>query len=461
MKHIDMCEIFAAPEKYIDKDITVCGWVRSVRDSKTVGFVALNDGTCLAGMQIVVDKENAPDALIALKQSVGASLKVEGKLVKALNEQQAVELNAVSVTVLGTSPEDYPLQKKKHSLEFLRTIPHLRGRTNTFNAMFHIRSELAKAIHAFFASRNFTYVHTPIITGSDCEGAGEIFRVTTQPYNAEYKTEEEYYDNDFFGKKVGLTVSGQLEGEAMAMALGKIYTFGPTFRAENSNTSRHAAEFWQIEPEVAFADLEDIIELATAMIKSITAHVLKNCPAEIDFFEKFFEKGLKDKLQNIVDSEFAVLDYTDAIAILEKADQDFAYPVFWGADLQTEHERYLTDVVYKRPVFVINYPKDIKSFYMKLNPDGKTVAATDLLVPGVGEIIGASQREDNYDLLMDQITSRGMKMSDYEWYMELRKFGSAPHSGFGLGFERMLMYVTGIGNIRDTAPFPRTKNYMA
>ncbi|MBQ5810486.1 MAG: asparagine--tRNA ligase, partial [Clostridia bacterium] len=383
MKHIDMCDIFAAPEKFIDTDITVCGWVRSVRDSKTVGFVALNDGTCLAGMQIVVDKEAAPDALVALKQSVGASLKVEGKLVKAMNDQQPFELNAKSVEVLGTSPEDYPLQKKKHSLEFLRTIPHLRGRTNTFNAMFHIRSELAKAIHAFFASRNFTYVHTPIITGSDCEGAGEIFRVTTQPYNAEYKTEEEYYDNDFFGKKVGLTVSGQLEGEAMAMALGKIYTFGPTFRAENSNTSRHAAEFWQIEPEVAFADLNDIIELATAMIKSITAHVLKNCPAEIDFFEKFFEKGLKDKLKNIVDSEFAVLDYTDAIAILEKADQDFAYPVFWGADLQTEHERYLTDVVYKRPVFVINYPKDIKSFYMKLNPDGKTVAATDLLVPGV------------------------------------------------------------------------------
>ena len=461
MKHIDMCDIFASPEKYIDTDITVCGWVRSVRDSKTVGFVALNDGTCLTGMQIVVDKENAPEALVALKQGVGASLSVEGKLVKSMNDQQPFELNATAVTVLGGCPEDYPLQKKKHSLEFLRTIPHLRGRTNTFNAMFHIRSELAKAIHAFFASRNFTYVHTPIITGSDCEGAGEIFRVTTQPYNAEYKSEEDYFDNDFFGKKVGLTVSGQLEGEAMAMALGKIYTFGPTFRAENSNTSRHAAEFWQIEPEVAFADLNDIIELATAMIKSITDHVLKNCPAEIDFFEKFFEKGLKDKLQNIVDSEFAVLDYTEAISILEKADQDFAYPVFWGADLQTEHERYLTDIVFKRPVFVINYPKDIKSFYMKLNPDGKTVAATDLLVPGVGEIIGASQREDNYDLLMDQITSRGMRMSDYEWYMELRKFGSAPHSGFGLGFERMLMYVTGIGNIRDTAPFPRTKNYMA
>jgi len=456
MKHTDLCDIFASTGEYIDKEITVCGWIRTVRDSKAVGFIALNDGTSLNNLQIVIDKEAFEKADEALHLSVGTSISVSGKLVKSLNEQQPVELHPASLTVLGACPSDYPMQKKRHTLEFLRTIPHLRGRTNTFNAMFRVRSSLAKAIHDFFQGRNFTYVHTPIITGSDCEGAGEIFRVTTHEFRTPYETEEEYYANDFFKKKAGLTVSGQLEGEALALAMGKIYTFGPTFRAEKSNTPRHAAEFWQIEPEVSFADLNDIISLATDMIKYITNAVLEDCPEEIDFFEKFFEKGLKEKLLNIVNSEFAVLEYTDAIEILKKADVEFQYPVSWGLDLQTEHERYITEKVFGKPVFVINYPKEIKSFYMKLNPDGKTVAATDLLVPGVGEIIGASQREDNYDLLLDQIKSRGMTLEDYEWYLDLRKYGSAPHSGFGLGFERMLMYITGVSNIRDTAAFPRT-----
>ena len=327
--------------------------------------------------------------------------------------------------------------------------------------MFRLRSQLAFAIHEFFKQDNFTYVHTPLITGSDCEGAGEVFRVTTQPYDAKYDSEEEYYADDFFKCKAGLTVSGQLEGETMAMALSKIYTFGPTFRAENSNTARHAAEFWQIEPEVAFAELDDIIDLATRMIKYIINYVLTNCPNEIAFFEQFYEKGLTAKLQNIVDSEFATLDYTEAIEILKKSGKEFAYPVEWGLDLQTEHERYLTDEVYKRPVFVVNYPKVIKSFYMKQNPDGKTVAATDLLVPGVGEIIGGSQREDDYEKLYNVMVERGMTMDDYKYYLDLRKFGSAPHSGFGLGFERILMYITGIGNIRDTVCYPRTAGYLA
>ncbi len=461
MKHTDLCEIYKDYDKFIDTEITVCGWIRNNRDSKNMCFIALNDGTVLQPLQIAVEKANLENSEVLAKQGVGASISVTGKLIKSFNDKQPVELQPTSFEILGECPSDYPLQKKKHSMEFLRTIPYLRGRTNTFNAMFRVRSQLAKAIHEFFQSNNFTYVHTPIITGSDCEGAGEVFRVTTHEFNTPYTTEEEYYANDFFKQKAGLTVSGQLEGEAMAMALGKIYTFGPTFRAENSNTVRHAAEFWHIEPEVAFADLFDIIELATNMIKHITKHIIDNCPDELTFFENFFEKGLKEKLQNIVDAEFAVVDYTDAVETLSKADVEFAYPIEWGADLQTEHEKYLTDVVYKRPVFVINYPKDIKSFYMKLNPDGKTVAATDLLVPGVGEIIGASQREDNYDLLMEQLEKRNMNPEDYDWYVNLRKFGSAPHSGFGLGFERMLMYITGVGNIRDTIPFPRTTGFLA
>ena len=461
MKHTDICDLNKNYSAILNSDITLCGWIKSVRDSKQTCFIELNDGTCLDNVQIVIDKDTFEDTQNAMKQNVGASLAVFGKAVPSLNEKQPFEISPTTIEVLGASPADYLLQKKKHSLEFLRSIPHLRARTNTFNAMFRLRSQLAYAIHDFFRTNNFTYVHTPIITGSDCEGAGEIFRVTTQDFETPYKTEDDYYANDFFKRKAGLTVSGQLEGETMAMALGKIYTFGPTFRAENSNTARHAAEFWQIEPEVAFADLYDIIDLATGMIKYITEYVLKNCPDELAFFERFYEKGLKDKLQNIVDSEFAVLEYTEAVDILIKSEESFVYPVTWGCDLQTEHERYLTDKVYKRPVFVVNYPKEIKSFYMKQNPDGKTVAATDLLVPCVGEIIGASQREDDFDLLYEQIKKRGMRMEDYKYYLDLRKYGSAVHSGFGLGFERMLLYITGIGNIRDTVPYPRTAGYLA
>ncbi len=461
MKHTDICELLKDHTAYTDNEITVCGWIRSLRDSKNVSFIELNDGTAFGNVQIVIDKESFAGAESIARQTVGTALCVCGKVAESLNEKQPFEIQAKDITVLGVSPQDYPLQKKKHSLEFLRTIPHLRARTNTFNAMFRLRSELAKAIHLFFASENFVYVHTPIITGSDCEGAGEVFRVTTQEYDHGCRSEEEYYANDFFKQKAGLTVSGQLEGEALAMALGKIYTFGPTFRAEDSNTARHAAEFWQIEPEVAFAELDDIIALAARMIKSITDYVLKNCDAELSFFEGFYEKGLRNKLKNIVESEFARITYTEAVDILEKCDEKFVYPVFWGCDLQTEHERYLTDKVYKRPVFVTDYPKEIKSFYMKANPDGKTVAATDLLVPGVGEIIGASQREDDYDKLLAVINERGMKLDDYKYYMQLRKWGSAPHSGYGLGFERMLMYITGIGNIRDTIPYPRTTGNLS
>lgn len=460
MQHTDISELMKNYSSYMDKDITVCGWIKSVRDSKQTCFIELNDGTGMKNVQIVIDKTTFTDESV-MKQNVGAALEVKGKVVKSLNEKQPFEISPEVINVLGASPSDYPLQKKAHSLEFLRTIPHLRVRTNTFNAMFRLRSALAVAIHDFFRSENFTYVHTPIITSSDCEGAGEVFRVTTQPANAKFDTDEDYFAQDFFKKRAGLTVSGQLEGETMAMALSKIYTFGPTFRAENSNTARHAAEFWQIEPEVAFADLNDIIGLATRMIKSITKQVLDTCPDEIAFFEKFYEKGLTAKLKNIVESEFAVLDYTEAIEILKKSGKEFNYPVSWGLDLQTEHERYLTDEVYKRPVFVINYPKDIKAFYMKQNDDGKTVAATDLLVPGVGEIIGASQREDDYDKLLQVMTDRGMNVEEYKYYLDLRKFGSAPHSGYGLGFERMLMYITGIGNIRDTIAYPRTAGYLA
>lgn len=460
MKHIDVSELVANYDKYMDKPITVCGWIKSVRNSKQTCFIDLNDGTGMKNIQIVIDKTGEYDENVT-KQNVGAALAVDGTLVKSINEKQPFEVKPEKITVLGESPSDYPLQKKAHSLEFLRTMPHLRTRTNTFNAMFRLRSQLAMAIHEFFKNDNFTYVHTPLITGSDCEGAGEVFRVTTQPANAKYACDDDYYADDFFKRKAGLTVSGQLEGEAMAMALSKIYTFGPTFRAENSNTARHAAEFWQIEPEVAFADLYDIIDLATRMIKYITNYVLTNCPNEIAFFEQFYEKGLTDKLRNIVDSEFAIIEYTKAIDILKESKKEFAYPVEWGLDLQTEHERYLTDEVFKRPVFVINYPKDIKSFYMKQNPDGKTVAATDLLVPGVGEIIGASQREDDYEKLYNVIVERGMALEDYKYYLDLRKFGSAPHSGYGLGFERMLMYITGIGNIRDTIAYPRTAGYLA
>ena len=456
MKNIDIAKILTQGEQYEGQSVMVSGWVRTARDSKNMAFIALNDGSSLKHLQLVIDKSvDLGDISKFLK--VGVSLTANGVVVKALNGN-GYELNVTSLELLGDCPNDYPLQKKYHSLEFLRTIPQFRVRTNTFNAVLRVRSKLAFAIHRFFQENDYIYVNTPIITGSDCEGAGEIFHVTTRDYNTakECKSEEEYYAGDFFKQKAGLTVSGQLEGEVAALAMGKIYTFGPTFRAEMSFTPRHAAEFWQIEPEVAFAKLPDIIEIAQAMIKYITKAVLEECPAELDFFEANFEKGLKAKLQNVVDSEFKVLDYTDAIEILKKADKQFDYPVEWGLDLQSEHERYITEEVFKKPVFVTNYPKDIKSFYMKQNPDGKTVAATDLLVPGIGEIIGCSEREADYDKLLDAMTSRGMNLDDYKGYMDLRKYGSVPHSGFGLGFERMLMYVTGMQNIRDVQLYART-----
>lgn len=457
MKHIDLCEITSA---LVGKTVTVCGWVRTSRDSKNVAFAELNDGSRLEHVQIVFDKADfkAADKLAAML-ALGSAITVTGAVEKGLKDG-AVEIRAKNAELLGGSDTSYPLQKKRHTMEFLRTIPHLRVRTNTFNAVFRVRSELSYAIHEYFHKNGYYYVHSPIITGSDCEGAGEVFKVTTVGFDPSVKSEDEYYAKDFFGRSAGLTVSGQLEGEVMATALGKIYTFGPTFRAENSNTPRHAAEFWQIEPEVAFADINDIIAIATDMIKSIIGHLLEHCKPELEFFDARFENGLIAKLRHVVDSDFARVDYSDAIEILKKSGKTFVYPVEWGLDLQTEHERYLTDEYFKKPVFVVNYPRKIKSFYMKQNPDGKTVAATDLLVPGVGEIIGCSERENDYDKLLAEITSRGMKLTDYANYLDLRKYGSVPHSGFGLGLERMLMYVTGMSNIRDTVEFPRTKDEL-
>lgn len=452
MKHTDIKEILTK-EELINTDVTVCGWVRTSRDSKNVAFIELNDGTTLKHLQIVLDKNNFED--ISEYMPLGTGLKIEGTVVKGM-VQNAVEINAKSIIVLGKCPGEYPLQKKRQNLDTLRSIPHLRVRTNTFNAIFRVRSVLAASIHEYFQKNNYVYVNTPILTASDCEGAGEVFKVTTIGYSDKYKNEEEYYADDFFGKRAGLSVSGQLEGETAAMAFGKIYTFGPSFRAEKSNTLRHVAEFWHIEPEVAFAELPDIIEIAQDMIKYIIADVLKKCPQEIEFFEKFFEKGLTEKLNNVVNNDFVVLDYTDAIEQLKKANVEFQYPVEWGCDLQTEHERYITEVLYGKPVFVTNYPKEIKSFYMKQNPDGKTVAATDLLVPGVGEIIGCSEREADLEKLLNAMKAKGMTTDEYEDYLDLRRFGSVPHSGFGLGFERIIMYVTGVQNIRDVQLYPRT-----
>ena len=449
MKHIDIKDIQTKAE-YVDTDVTVCGWVRTSRDSKNMAFLEMNDGTSLKHLQIVIDKSALDNYDFALK--LGTALKVTGTVVPA--RQGSVEINAKEITLLGDCPADYPLQKKRHTLEFLRTMPHLRVRTNTFNAVLRVRSVMAASIHKYFQDRNYVYINTPLLTGSDCEGAGEVFKVTTIGYSDQYKSEEEYYSNDFFGKKAGLSVSGQLEGEVAAMAMGKIYTFGPSFRAENSNTPRHVAEFWHIEPEVAFAELDDIIEIAEDMIKYIVRDVMEKCPQELAFFNQHFEKGLIDKLQHLLDSEFEILDYTKAI--LKDAKKEFVYPVEWGCDLQTEHERYITEEVFNKPVFITNYPKDIKSFYMKQNPDGKTVAATDLLVPGVGEIIGCSEREADYDKLVEAMKARNMNMDEYADYLELRKFGSVPHSGFGLGFERIIMYVTGMSNIRDVILYPRT-----
>ena len=453
MKHTDIVEIFENKD-LIGTETVVCGWVRTSRESKNMAFIELNDGTSLKHLQIVIDKSQLGDVSDFMK--LGTSLKVTGTAVKSAVAEDSVEINAKEITVLGECPADYPLQKKRHTLEYLRTIPHLRVRTNTFNAVFRVRSVISASIHEFFQSRRFVYVHTPLITASDCEGAGEMFKVTTIGYSNEYKSEEEYYANDFFGQKAALSVSGQLEGEVAAMALGKIYTFGPSFRAEKSNTPRHVAEFWHVEPEVAFAELPDIIELAETLIKHIINAVLEKCPEELKFFDRHFENGLIEKLETVAGHNFAVMTYTEAIERLKASGKDFKYPVEWGCDLMTEHERYISEEICKKPVFLTDYPKEIKSFYMKQNPDGKTVAATDLLVPGVGEIIGCSEREADLDKLLEAMKSRNMSLDEYEHYIALRRFGSVPHSGFGLGLERIIMYVTGVQNIRDVILYPRT-----
>ena len=453
MKHTDISEIFKN-SALLETEVTVCGWVRTSRDSKSMAFIELNDGTTLKHLQIVINKADFDDISDYMK--LGTALKVTGKAVKSAVAADSVEINAESIAVLGECPPDYPLQKKRHTLEYLRTIPHLRVRTNTFNAVFRVRSVVSACIHEFFQSRGFVYVHTPLITASDCEGAGEMFKVTTIGYSNDYKSEEEYYADDFFGRRAALSVSGQLEGEVAAMALGKIYTFGPSFRAEKSNTPRHVAEFWHVEPEVAFAELPDIIEIAEALIKHIISTVLEKCPEELKFFDKHFENGLVEKLTAVASHDFAIMTYTEAIEKLKASGKEFKYPVEWGSDLMTEHERYISEEVCKKPVFLTDYPKDIKSFYMKQNPDGKTVAATDLLVPGVGEIIGCSESEADLDTLLNAMNERNMSLDDYEHYIALRRFGSVPHSGFGLGLERIIMYVTGVQNIRDVILYPRT-----
>ncbi len=459
MNLVTVKELYRNTEKYLDQEVTIGGWVRSVRDSKTFGFIVVNDGSFFETLQVVYHDTMANFAEVS-KLNVGAAIIVKGTLVATPNAKQPFEIQADTVDVEGTSAPDYPLQKKRHSLEFLRTITHLRPRTNTFQAVFRVRSLAAYAIHQFFQEHGFVYVHTPLITGSDCEGAGEMFQVTTMDLNEVPKTKDGAIDftQDFFGKPTNLTVSGQLNGETYAMAFRNIYTFGPTFRAENSNTTRHAAEFWMIEPEMAFADLQDNMDVAEAMLKYVIRYVLENAPEEMNFFNSFIDKGLLDRLNGVLNSEFGHVTYTEAIEILEKNNDNFDYKVSWGCDLQTEHERYLTEEVFKRPVFVTDYPKEIKAFYMKLNEDGKTVAAMDCLVPGIGEIIGGSQREDDYDKLVGRMEELGLKKEDYDFYLDLRKYGSARHAGFGLGFERCVMYLTGIGNIRDVIPFPRTVN---
>ncbi|MBO6149189.1 MAG: asparagine--tRNA ligase [Lachnospiraceae bacterium] len=456
-KLVEIRDLFRKTDDYIDKEISVGGWVRSNRDSKAFGFLVVSDGTFFETLQIVYHDSLENFADIA-KLNVGAAIIAKGTFVATPDAKQPFELQATEVKVEGASAPEYPLQKKRHSLEFLRTIPHLRPRTNTFQATYRVRSLLAYAIHRFFQERDFIYVHTPIITGSDTEGAGEMFQVTTLPLNSVPRQEngEVDFSEDFFGKPTNLTVSGQLNGETFAQAFKKIYTFGPTFRAENSNTTRHAAEFWMIEPEIAFADLEDNMELAEDMLKYIISFVLEKAPEEMEFFNKFIDKGLLDRLRHVLDSEFGRVSYTEAVEILEKHNDEFEYKVSWGCDLQTEHERYLTEKLYKRPLFIIDYPKEIKAFYMKENPDGKTVAAMDCLVPGIGEIIGGSQREEDYGKLRKRIEELGMKEELYDFYLDLRKYGTTRHSGFGLGFERAVMYITGMENIRDVLPFPRT-----
>ena len=458
MERMRIAAIFADQEALSGKEVTVCGWARTIRDMKTFGFIELNDGSCFKNLQVVMSAEELDNYKDIAAQNVGAALIVKGTVVLTPDAKQPLEVKAHSIQVEGKSTPDYPLQKKRHSVEFLRTIQHLRPRTNLFSATFRVRSVAAYAVHEFFQSRGFVYVQTPIITGSDCEGAGEMFQVTTLDLNNVPKTEDGQvdYSQDFFGKKTSLTVSGQLNAENFAMAFGDVYTFGPTFRAENSNTPRHSAEFWMIEPEMAFCDLAGDMDVAEAMIKHIIRRVLERCPQEIEFFNSFVDKGLKERLEHVASSDFGRVSYTDAVEILKKNNDKFDYKVEWGTDLQTEHERYLTEEVYKAPIFVTNYPKEIKAFYMRQNDDGKTVAAADLLVPGVGEIVGGSQREERLDVLLGRIRELGLKEEDYSWYLDLRRFGGCKHAGYGLGFERIIMYLTGIQNIRDVLPFPRT-----
>ncbi|MDR1353995.1 MAG: asparagine--tRNA ligase [Oscillospiraceae bacterium] len=458
MKRISIHELSQTPAQHFGKELTVCGWARTIRESKNLGFIELNDGSQLKNLQVVVDAatiENFPDIM---KENVGASFVVNGVCIETPNGQQPFELKATKIQVEGSSSSEYPLQKKQHSLEFLRSIPHLRARSNTLGSVFRVRSVAAFAIHKFFNERGFVYTHTPIITGNDCEGAGEMFRVTALDLDNPPKNNQGDVDyaKDFFGRAAHLTVSGQLEGECMAMAFGKIYTFGPTFRAENSNTARHAAEFWMIEPEISFADLSDNMQLAESMLKYVIGYVLEHCAQELEFFNDKIDKGLIDRLSHVQKSKVAVVSYTEAIDLLQKSTQTFEFPATWGCDLQTEHERYLTEQLFKQPVFVINYPAGIKAFYMRMNNDNKTVAAMDLLVPGIGEIIGGSQREERVEILKQRIQECGLREQDYDWYFELRRFGGTKHAGFGLGFERLVMYLTGITNIRDVLLFPRT-----
>lgn len=455
---LEVKTLYRNSENYIGKKVRVAGWIRTSRISKSFGFIELNDGSFFKNIQLVIDEKNLSNFKEVSKLPIASSILVEGELVKVDSDKNPIEIHATSIVVEGESDSSYPLQKKRHTFEYLRTIAHLRPRSNAFSAVFRVRSVVAYAIHKFFQERNFVYAHTPIITGSDAEGAGEMFRLTTLDMENPPRLEDGSidYSQDFFGKETNLTVSGQLNGEIMALAFRNIYTFGPTFRAENSYTARHASEFWMIEPEIAFADLEDNMELAEDMIKFVIEYVLDQCPEEMAFFNSFVDKGLLDRLHALVNSKFKKITYTEAIDILLKSGHKFEYPVEWGCDLQTEHERYITEEVFNAPVFVTDYPKDIKAFYMRLNEDGKTVRAMDLLVPGVGEIIGGSQREERYKVLMERIEELGLKKEDYWWYLELRKYGTATHSGFGLGFERIIMYLTGMSNIRDVIPFPRT-----
>ena len=458
MERLEISKLFSSYEELGGKEITVCGWIKTLRDSKAIGFMEINDGSCFKSLQVVFESAKVENYKDIVKLNVGAAVRVTGTFILTPQANQPFELNASSVEVEGQSTPDYPLQKKRHTLEYMRTIAHLRPRANIYSAAFRVRSTAAYAIHKFFNERGFIYAHTPLISCSDCEGAGEMFKVTTLDIANSPKNEDGTVDfkQDFFEKPAYLTVSGQLEGEAMALAFGKIYTFGPTFRAEKSYTQRHAAEFWMIEPEIAFADLEDDMELAEAMIKYVISYVMESCKSELEFLNKFVDKGLLERLHSVVSSDFARVTYTDAVKELEKYNDEFDYKVYWGCDLQTEHERCLTERIFKRPVFVTDYPKEIKAFYMRLNDDGKTVAAVDLLVMGIGEIIGGSQPEERLDVLTERIEELGLDPKDYWWYLDLRRYGGVKHSGFGLGFERLVMYLTGISNIRDVLPFPRT-----